>query len=260
MNEIIEKLKGVLTEEDLSRLQTTLQRMVTEAVETKTAEAKKELALLQEEFINKEVARLTEEKVAIEKTLLEESYANRSAEFEKDIASKLSMFLESEVATKISDDMVAKIALNEIYEPVINGVMKVFEEKYVAIDTEGHTIMMEAKEEIDRLEKVHSEKIKENMLLTEENNRLKTKVLIEEKCFGLNQEQKNKVVLMFESKNYSEVETGIEKFIDVLIESEVKETNTNKELLTESAENLDTEKELRDEKVPTNVQKASRLL
>jgi hypothetical protein len=264
MNEILEKLKGVLTEEDLTRLQNTLQRMVLESVNEKTEKAKAELAVLQEEFVNKEVARLLEEKLATEKTIIEESYKQKYDTLESDVLSKLSLFLESEVATKISDSTISKIAMNEIYEPLVNNLLKVFEENYVAIDTEGYKIMSEAKEEIERLEDEHSKTVTEKMSLLKENKILQTKLLIESKTYGLNAEQKDKVKIMFESKEPVDVEKSIDKYVEVLIESEISgkgnDKNSEKTVLAEGVnEELDPEKELREE-APTVTSRASKLL
>lgn len=257
MNEIITKLKGILTEEDLTKLQNLMKRIIAESVEEKVSKAKSEMALLQEEFISKQV----EEKLVTEKATLEEQYNEKLNALENNIKEKLSMFLEAEVSTKLSDEMVSKIALNEIYEPVINGVLKVFEEKYVAIDAEGYKIMSEAKSEIDRLETLNSQSIKEKMTVLAENNVLKAKLLIEEKTYGLNEDQKSKVKIMFESKEYDVIKNNIESFVDTLIESEVK-IGDKKEttILAEGEDNtLDIEKELREDKNDV-VQKAMKIM
>jgi hypothetical protein len=257
MNEIIAKLKGILTEEDLTKLENLMKRMISESVEEKVSKAKSEMAVLQEEFINKQV----EEKLVTEKALLEESYNLKYESFENNIKEKLSLFLEAEVSTKISDEMVSKIAMNEIYEPVINGIMNVLEEKYVAVDAEGYKMMADAKEEIERLEKVISGTVQEKMTLTEQNNSLKAKLLIEEKTFGLNEEQKKQVTMMFESKGFDDITKGIDSFIDNVIEADVT-INDNKQttILAEGEDvALDIEHELREEK-NTMVEKAAKLM
>lgn len=214
MKNILSKLKGTMTEEDLSKFETAIKDMIEEKVQL-LAEAKiKFLEDKAEEFCTMEV----NERLKQEKQKLIKEYDNALENFENNIVEKLDMFLESEITSNISEEAIEKISINETYRPIVEDIVKIFEEKYVSLDTEGYGILKEAKESIVKLEDDVSNTIAEKMELQTENDKLKSGVLFLEKTEGLTKDQKGKVLTMIEGKCYKDVKKTIASVIDLVVE------------------------------------------
>jgi len=218
MNNILSKLKGVMTEEDLTKFESAVKDMIDEKVailvETKTTELEEKA----EEFCIKEVS----ERLAVEKENLIKEYDEKLEKFENNIVEKLDLFLETEITNNISDDIIKKVAINETYRPIVEDIVKIFEEKYVALDTEGYGILKEAKEEIVKLEDEVSNNIADKMELQTENDKQKSVILYLERVEGLSKTHKSKVLNMLEGKSYADVKKTINSVIDLVVEQEDK--------------------------------------
>lgn len=218
MKNILSKLKGVMTEEDLVKFEDAIKGMIEEKVQILSDAKVKYLEEKAEEFCTLEV----NERLKVEKENLIKEYDSKLELFESNIVDKLDLFLESEITKNISEEAIEKIAINETYRPIVEDIVKIFEEKYVALDTEGYGILKEAKEEIVKLEESVSETIAEKMELQIENDKLKSGVLFLEKTEGLTKEQKNKVLTLIEGKDYKDVKKTIASVIDLVVEQEEK--------------------------------------
>ena len=218
MNNILSKLKGVMTEEDLTKFESAVKDIIDEKVailvETKTTELEEKA----EEFCIKEVS----ERLAVEKENLIKEYDEKLEKFENNIVEKLDLFLETEITNNISDDIIKKVAINETYRPIVEDIVKIFEEKYVALDTEGYGILKEAKEEIVKLEDEVSNNIADKMELQTENDKQKSVILYLERVEGLSKTHKSKVLNMLEGKSYADVKKTINSVIDLVVEQEDK--------------------------------------
>lgn len=226
--DILAKLKGVLSEEDLTKFEGAVKDMVSEKVKILVESEIVKLEDKAEEFCTKEVS----ERLKTEKTKLIKEYDEKLTKFEENIVEKLDLFLESEITSNISNEMIEKIAINETFRPIVEDIAKIFEEKYVALDTEGFGILKEAKEEIIKLEDSASSTIAEKMELQNENDKLKSGILFLEKTEGLTKTQKEKVLTLIEGKNYNAVKKTITSVIDLVVEQE--ETPKAKKVVTES--------------------------
>ena len=232
MKNILSNLKGVMTEEDLSKFETAIKEMIEEKVQILIDAKTKFLEEKAEEFCTIEV----NERLKTEKQKLIKEYDNALEKFENNIVEKLDMFLESEITSNISEEAINKIAINETYRPIVEDIVKIFEEKYVALDTEGYGILKEAKESIVKLEDEVSNTIADKMELQTENDKLKSGVLFLEKTEGLTKDQKGRVLTMIEGKSYKDVKKTIASVIDLVVEHEEK---PSKKIVVTESENID---------------------
>lgn len=225
---LTDKMKSVLSPED----QTKLESAIKELVEQKTTEKsgllveqkEKELKTALEADYNKKL----DEAVAAEKVKLEEQKKKDIEELEKTLVERLNNFLNLQIAEKISDESLEKIAVNETFKPIIEGIKSLFEDKYVDLDTEGVGILKEAKEEIESLNEKISGEIAEKISLKEENDKLKSQVLLAQKTKDLTESQVAKVSDFFSDKTLAETEKKIDAFIEMIIEREEAEDKEKK--------------------------------
>jgi hypothetical protein len=230
MNNILSKLKGVMTEEDLTKFENAIKDMINEKVDILVESKTKELEDKAEKFCTEEV----EKRLVLEKENILKEYDGKLQKFENDITEKLDLFLESEITKNISDDMINKIAINETYRPIVEEITKIFEEKYVSLDVEGFGILKEAKEEIIKLEEEVANHMAEKMELVNESDKQKSLILFLEKTEGLNKDQKSKVMNLIEGKEYKEVKKTLSSVIDIVVEQE--EVPSKSKMVSESLE------------------------
>lgn len=228
IEKIMEKLKEVIPEEDLTSIKDQVSLIINE-------EAKKRSDVLVEEK-TKEIQTATEKfieeaKEEFKKELTKD-YDLKLEQLEEKLIADLDQLIDLEIKENISDELLTKIAVNETLEPVINGIKKVFSDNHLELDIEGTGIVKKLQEDKTNLEKQLSESIAEKMTLNEEKTTLSTtlekisvKSFITEKVDGLKDEQKERIVKMFESKSFAEVQDQIEGMIDLVI----KEENEHKE-------------------------------
>ncbi len=223
ISELLKKLGGTLSEEDLVNFEDAISKMVTEKAELRVEEEKKKIELQMEEKGKKDI----ETKVEEAKKALQEDFDNQAKDLEEKLVNTLDKFLESEINEKISDETLNKVAISETYKPIVNGIIELIEQKFVALDTEGHGLVREAKEEIEKKEDELSTIMSEKMDLKEENQTLKVKLLISEKTDGLTEDQKKRVTEMFEDKDYKEACDKINSFIEIVSEKDESDNNDN---------------------------------
>ncbi len=223
IEKIMEKLKEVLSEEDLTSIKDQVSQIINE-------EAKKRSDVLVEEK-TKEIQTATEKfieeaKEEFKKELTKD-YDLKLEQLEERLIADLDQLIDLEIKENISDELLTKIAINETLEPVINGIKKVFTDNHLELDIEGTGIVKKLQEEKTILEKQLSESIAEKMTLNEEKTtlsntleKISVKSFITEKVEGLKDEQKERIVKMFESKSFKEVQDQIEGMIDLVIKEE----------------------------------------
>jgi len=239
---LTENLKDVLKPEDLVQLEEGIKTMVKEQVDLRVEEKTIEIEKKAEEFCEKEIS----EKVEVEKEALIETYEKKMEDLENDMVGKLDTFLETVIVKQISEESIKKIALNETYEPIIEGIKSLFEDKYVALDSDGEKLVKEQKDVVEQLKNENSTLIKEKMELSELAQAGAVKLLIAEKTDGLTDTQKERVQSFCENKSFDDVEKQIDSFIEIV---EQKEDDSEKEKLDESIDsnNSDKETEIKEE-------------
>lgn len=220
---ITDKIKEILTPEDLKAFESAVETMVSEKVNT---QVKTKVALIEEEMKNKYdkiaeeyVQKTVAEELEKEKSSLIETYDSKLNNLEKKIVSKLDTFLEHVITENISDDMLEKVAINETLSPVVDGIKKVLSENHIEYEAEGQKVLSDLKESVEQKDKQLSEQIQKNIELEERLEKTATFMLISEKTVGLTTTQKQRVTDMFKNKSFDEVEESIDNFVDIVKEN-----------------------------------------
>ena len=224
MLKLTEQFKDILKESDLENLNSEIIKMVSDKVSLKVEDAVKKV---QTEEKAKYETLLEEKENTIKEALMEE-YDLKIEELESKVVDSLDKFLDAEISENISESLLEDVALNETLKPLVAGIKNLFEEKHVELDTEGYTLIKEAKEEIENLETKVSEKISDYMEIKTENETLKKQKLISESVDGLSDEQKESVNMFFEDKDLSEVESKISNYVEMLIEEDTSKSKSKK--------------------------------
>lgn len=221
--DITKKLKEHLSEEDLKEFESAVKKLVSDQVTLKVEEKTIALENKAEVFCEQEIAKKVEE----EKEVIIEEYEKKMEELETNLVEKLDKFLESEINEQISDEVISKIAINETFEPIIEGIKKLYENEYVALDVEGSGLIAKSKKDVEQLKEDNSKLISEKMELSELVEKGALKLIISEKTDGLTETQKKRVNVFCEGKAFSEVESKIDSFIEIVEEKEevINESN-----------------------------------
>lgn len=230
-----EKLKEVLSEDDQKKLETAIGDLIEsksdERADLKVEAKTKELtATLEADFAKK-----LDEAIVAEKAKLEEEKTKAIEALEESLLEKLSSFLDLQISEKISEETLEKIAINETFKPIIEGIKDLFESKFIELDTDGEALLRDAKEEIESLNDKISSEITEKIELKESIDRLKADILVKEKTKDLSPEQATKVAKFFEDKDLKETEKKIDAFLEMIVEKEEAEDAAEKrEALSEN--------------------------
>jgi len=216
---ITEKLKEVLSEEDLKTFEDSVKKMIDEQVELRVDEKTTELEEKAEEFCEQEITK----KVAEEKEALIESYDLKMEELENNMVERLDGFLDAVITEQISDETLTKIAINETLEPLVEGIKTLFEEKYVALDTDGQKLVAEAKEEVKKLKDENSDLLADKIELSELAEMGSIRALVAESTRDLTETQIERVKALCEGKSFDEVEGKITAIVEMVSESEDSE-------------------------------------
>lgn len=225
MKLISEKLESLgVASEDLSTITDTISEMVAESVDTLVEEEKTKIEAIAEEYCAQKI----EEGVKAVKEELIEEYDSLLEAFETELVEKLDTFLEMEISSKISEDTLKSIAVNETYKPIIEGIKGLFESEYVALDVEGHGLVRRKQSEVEQLEEQLSQALAEKMELQEAAELAATKLLIANKTKDLTESEIVRVQQFFEGKSFDEVNKKIDGFVDIVTESvtAAKKTST----------------------------------
>ena len=226
---ITQKISETLSPEDMKIFESAMDKKIKEAVALMEEETKKKYDVLAEKYCTKKIEEATttlktkfDEDLTSEKAKLIESYDGKLANLEQKLVSRLDAFHEHEVKNLISDEVIEKIAINETYAPIVDKVRKVFADHFVAIDTDGTAQLTESQKAVKALEKQLSEAIADKIVLEEKMDKTASYLMISEKTQGLKESQKKRVVNMFKDKKFSETQSKIDSFVDLIKES--KET------------------------------------
>lgn len=214
MKDIIEKLKGVLSESDLASFQESINSLISEKVAFKVEEKVSELEKLADEYCEKQIS----EQVTARTQQLSEKYESDLETLESNIVEKLDQYLDLEISEKISDDLIKKVALNETYEPIIKGIQDLFESKYVSLDSEGSALLKDLTMKVESLEDKLATKINENIELNSLCEKAACKSIISEKVADLTVSQRQKVSMFFEGKDFNNIQKNIDSYVDMISE------------------------------------------
>jgi hypothetical protein len=226
---IYESLKDVLSPEQLAEFKAEVQQTIDEAVSEKLvseiarveAKAEEYVGLVTEEKVE-ELTVKAEEFVALQieeaKVELIKEYDEKLEALESTVVESLDRFLDSEISEKISDELLESVAKQQALLPLVEGMKALFEQHYVAVDTDGTKVIAKLEEEKKQIEQRLSESIAEKMELSELAERAAIQLLIREKTEDLTIGQAEKVKMFFEGKNFDEVSGRVDGYITLISE------------------------------------------
>jgi len=240
IKKISKKFEGVLSEEDLTVIESLIKQLVSEQVTIRVEAEVDRLTEKADEFCELQIS----EKVSEAEATMAEDYEQKLDLMEDTIVDKLDQFLDSEISEKISDDVLKSVAINETFKPIINGIQGLFEHKFVALDSEGEGKLRESADIIAELEEKNISLVNEKMELSKMAETAATKLLISEKSDELTESEKDRLIVLSEGKDFEELHSKIDTFVDMVTESaddsldllvEDEETVGSDELLSEDA-------------------------
>ena len=212
---ITDKIKEMLTPEDLKVFEQAIEKMLDKRVSLKEEEIKAKYDELAEEYVAKKVAEETEKARA---SLIEE-YDGKLKGIEQKVVPKLGSFLDHVIVEQISEASIEKLAINEIAMPVIEQIKNVFTSNFVDIDTDGAGLLKKEQKKTVQLENELSEAHAKLMESEERLEKSATFLLISEKTEGLTKTEKQRVAKMFKTKKFQDVKEGIDTFVEMIKES-----------------------------------------
>lgn len=229
--DIYNKLKGVLSPEDLAafkdEVESTIKTIVNEAIvkEQKLLEDKaEEYVNLKVESKISEIEDKAEEYVQMKlqeaKEELIQEYDAKLEDIESNVVESLDRFLNDEIAERISDSLLEDIAINKALLPLAEGMKKLLEDHYVEADTEGSSIISKLKQEKESLEEKLSDEIAEKLELSELAEKAAVELLIKDKTEDLTINESKKVKHFFEGKSFEEVSEKIDGYITIITEED----------------------------------------
>ena len=223
MDKQLEKLTSVLTESDMSVVKDSIKARIDEGV---TAGLEGQIQKLNEQS-EKYLAEKTQEIEKEVKSQLIKEYDAKLAKFEKHIVEGLDNFLDKEIATRINEDVLKKVAINEAFRPMVEGFLSVFDKAGVSLDKRGKSLVESQTKQIASLKKRNNTILKEKMEAVSLNESVATKMLLDESTKDCSPALKSKAMKFFEGKKFAEVEEGISYFVEAA-------QTEGKKVLTES--------------------------
>tara|TARA_R110001606_G_scaffold88448_6_gene199285 strand:- start:11206 stop:12030 length:825 start_codon:yes stop_codon:yes gene_type:complete len=250
---IYDNLKDVLSPEQLNEFKTQVSKLVDDSVAEKVLAEQVRLEEKAEEYVSLMIAEKTEEleekaeefcEMQISEATQEliEEYDIKMEDFESTVVESLDRFLDSEISEGISDELVESIAEYEALMPIVEGIKGLFENNYVALDTEGSSKLAKIQEEKEELEEQLSESIAQKMELAQLAEKAATELLIKEKSDELTISESEKVATFFSDKSFDDVSDKIDGYIR-LISEEDSSTVDNGELMSEASADADCQAE-----------------
>jgi hypothetical protein len=196
------------------------EKALNESYEAKIAEFKDTAVGKLEEMADKYVKESLAEETAKITEKLEEKYAEKFEKLEESVLDNLDKFLDMEITSKISDELLEAVAINECHKPLIAGIFSLFESHLVGLDATGLKQIQEAEEKAKTFETKLNEAYQEKIKTHQKIDDLKTGLLIAQKADGLTEKNKNKIIKMFEGKSFDEVSGKIDSFVEILEEND----------------------------------------
>ena len=221
---ITQKIRELLTPEDLKVFESAVDSMIEEKtkaklsdlIQLKEEELKTKYESLSEEYVSKEVEkRLTEAKAK-----LIESYDKKLSLLEQKVVTKLDSYLDHVISEQISDDMLERVAINETLQPVVEGIRAVFSDNHLKLNSKAQSTINSLTKQVEEIKSELSESIEKSIQLESKLEQSAVYLLISEKTNGLKKSDKQKVVEMFKTKEFEEVEKNIDNYLQLIKESD----------------------------------------
>lgn len=222
-NKITQKIREILSPEDLNIFETSMKRLINdrvvtivkEQVELKEKSLEEKYSKLSEEFCEHEIKQQLTSKVAN----INEKYDKKLDFLEKKIVSRLDSFLETVINEQISEDLFEKVAYNKTLTPLVNNIMDAFSKHYIKLDTSGEKTIKNLTEQNEKLTVELNNTVNKLMEYDKKLERAGFLVLISEKTANLSDSQKKQVLETFSKVPFDEVERKIDNFIELIKEN-----------------------------------------
>lgn len=226
--DVTKKIESLLSPEDLKTFEEGVESVIATRAEKEVAsrmavleaDMKKKYDTISEQYVEKKL----ESEIAKKSAELVEESNKKLVALEKKLVSRLGSFLDRVVVESISDEILEKVAINEVALPVVDKIRKVFSENFIQIDSNTQKKIDEAAAKADKAEKMLSESIAKNMELEERLEKSAVFIMISEKTQGLTASQKKAVVEQFKGSSFDEVEPKIDDYVKLIKESTEKTT------------------------------------
>lgn len=147
-----------------------------------------------------------------------EKYGEELQAIEEKVIDNLDKYLNYSINEKIDSSLIKKTAVNEMYQPIIEGIQNLFENQYVPMDCTGSKKLREAKAEIASLHESLNKQVADNMRLVEQRDAAKKASIVAEATRGLSERQAARVQKFFESKSLADTRNEIGDYVEVLSE------------------------------------------
>jgi len=147
--------------------------------------------------------------------------------YKESLVEKISAYLDVELEKLIPEDMAEAIAKLEIYEPIVEGFKAIVGKYGIEMESEGYELLKDAKEEIETLRESYDEATEKAVNLANEMEKINATVTLMEKCNGLTEDQKKKMVVIFKGKSTDEINERFDEVRDMIIEATTKKDNTD---------------------------------
>jgi len=215
MDKILERLKTNLSEEDLKEFKVEFEKLVESRAIEYTAEREKILEKAAErmiaETVKKETAAIAEN---LEKEKLQEL-----KEIEEVLTETVSQCIKEALKEAVTDDMLTKIALAEMYQPIIEGTQSLFEQHLVKMSPSANKKIKFLEEKVTGLENKLDEAIEQNFEHERDKEALKRAILIESAKLDLNASQAKQLDVICEGVEYATLEKNMGKYLEHIQEA-----------------------------------------
>lgn len=163
-----------------------------------------------------EIEGLTEEVTKLKESILED-VKKEVEEYKNTLVEKIDSFLGAELEELIPEGTIEAQAKLEIYEPLVEGFKDTIARFGISIDSEGHSLLKDAKTEIESLTEDFNRKSKEFNELEVVSEKLLAKMTLMEKCQGLTTEQTEKISIVLSGKTSDEINEKFDTIRDLIV-------------------------------------------
>jgi hypothetical protein len=213
---------------------------ITEAVAVATSEKDAKIAELEaaQESLVTENEELKSEIDTLKEGTLDEVKAEVEA-YKESLVEKISAYLDSEMDKLIPEEAIEAVAKLEVYEPLVEAFKSSISRYGITVDSEGHELLKEAKSEIEKLREAYDVSTRKNVELTTEMEKINSTVTLMEKCDGLTEGQKKKMVVIFKGKSEDEINERFDEVRNMVVESATEERSSKKDVKPVVAEKVE---------------------
>lgn len=219
MDKIIEKLKDNLSEADLKDFKQEFEKLV----ESRALEYAGE----REKILQKAAEKMIAEQVAENKSMLAEQFKKERdqelTEIEEMLTETVSECIKEALKEAVSDDMLQKIALAEMYQPIIEGTQQLFENHLVKLSPSSSKQIKKLEEQVEKLEQKLDESYERNFEHERDKEALKRAVLIESAKLDLKPHQAKELETICEGVSFDVLEKNMGRYVKHIMESAVSD-------------------------------------